>query len=255
MMAERFVIHNSRDLRLVGDFYQQSDSSIIIFAHGFTGDRTEWGLFDEAIRTFQPLGKSMLTFDFSGCGESDDDTLTLAKQIDDLQCVLGWVKGRGFSDITIIGFSLGCLVSAHVWSEDIQRLVWWAPVTAEAKDPTMRYTAEQLKELAETGILTKYRDKGRRKVYKIERQMFLDRKNVHQARLLSNVHCPVFIAHGDSDSVVPCEDSKKAIDYLSQGSQLVIVKGADHDFDEQRAELFNVTKEWLLTNEHGPSKV
>ena len=43
---KKIFFKNPRGLRLVGDIYPADSESIIIMAHGFTGDRKEEGRFD-----------------------------------------------------------------------------------------------------------------------------------------------------------------------------------------------------------------
>jgi putative redox protein len=74
---EKVTFKNSRNLSLVGNFYPSSPENIIIMCHGFTSDKSSRGRFDRFAYAFHQLGYSILAFDFSGCGKSDDDRLTM----------------------------------------------------------------------------------------------------------------------------------------------------------------------------------
>ena len=61
----------------------------VIYMHGNGGNKLEGTL-----RIFEilPLGADLLTFDFSGCGNSGGDQVTLGwKEVDDLQAVLDYL--------------------------------------------------------------------------------------------------------------------------------------------------------------------
>ncbi len=236
---------NSRNLNLVGNLYSANSKSLIILVHGYTGDKSEWGRFDKTAEALNKLNYNVLAFDFSGCGESDNDSLTVDKQIDDLKSAIKFVLDKGLIKIGLLGLSLGGLISLKVYNKNIKTIVLWAPVTNKQDFTTKNFTEEQLKELKEKGFITKTRDKGVRKIFITDKQMFEDRKHINQEELLKNVKCPVLIIHGDKDDRVPLKDSKKAIKYLSKESKLEIIKGADHGFYEHLDNLIELTTAWF----------
>lgn len=243
---ENISFRNSRGLSLAGNFYAADSGTAIVMCHGFTGDKSEWGRFDKAAYRFNEAGYNVLNFDFSGSGESDDDSLSVGKQVDDLECAIKYVHGKGVNKIGLLGLSLGALVSAKVYDEQISTVVFWAPVTDKVHyEWDKRYNAEQLQELDEKGCLTITRGKGVRKTYIVDKQMLKDRSEIDQQSLLSRIKCPVLIIHGNKDDRVPLEDSRNAIKYLSNDSRLKIVKGADHHFNEQLDEFIALSVEWF----------
>lgn len=243
---ERINVKNSRGLNLVGDLYSDDNKSIIIMSHGFTGDRHEWGTFDKIAENFHKANFDVLTFDFSGSGESDDDSLTVGKQIDDLNSIIDFVKQKKYENIILLGLSLGGLISLNCYNPDIKAIIGMAPVTDkidyEWKD---RYSDEQMVELKDKGYITKVRDEGFRKIIIIDEQMLRDRENVVQEKLLENINCPVLIFHGDKDDRVPLDNSKKAIEILGANSKLDIIKGEGHHFRNSIDYVVNKTVDWL----------
>lgn len=239
---------NSRNQNLVGNLYLADNESIIIMAHGFTGDKSEWGRFDKTAEALNKAGYNVLAFDFSGSGESDDDSLSVDKQVDDLNCAIRFVSDKGFKELGLLGLSLGGLVSLKVYSSEkkIKTMVLWAPVTAKKENyAKKKFGPEELKELKEKGYITKIMEAGIRKKIIIDKQMIYNRESVNQKELLSNIDCPVLIIHGDKDESVPLEDSKNAIRYLSSDSKLEIIKGATHDFTEQIDNIIDLTTKWF----------
>ncbi|HXF27114.1 MAG TPA: alpha/beta fold hydrolase, partial [Bryobacteraceae bacterium] len=108
--ADPVEFRNSRGLRLRGDLLRGGTESMVVMAHGFTSDRRSRGCFGRLANALAEDGHNSLRFDFSGCGESDDDTLTMAKQVDDLQAALAFVESEGFRHIALYGHSLGGLI-------------------------------------------------------------------------------------------------------------------------------------------------
>ena len=242
---EKITFQNSRNLNLVGDFYPAAEDRAVIMMHGFTGDRHEWGKFDKAAQELAAAKYSVLNFDFSGSGESDDDSLTVAKEVDDANSAIAYLQGKGFSKLGLLCLSLGGLVAAKACDRRIKTMALWAPVTQPVEDPRARYTSEQLQELDETGVITYKRDKGFRRTLSIDQQMLTDRKTVDPEALLSHIRCPVLIVHGSADNKVPTVGSKKAIYCLPLESRLVIVPGADHRFEEHVDDFISHTVDWF----------
>ena len=67
------------------------EEAVIVLAHDFLTDRH--GLdhrLDILAAHYRRAGWATLQFDFSGLGASDDDVVTLAGEVEDLQAVTGW---------------------------------------------------------------------------------------------------------------------------------------------------------------------
>lgn len=246
---ERVIFKNSRNQSLVGHLYTSESESIIIMSHGFTGDKSEWGRFDKVAESLNQSGYNALTFDFSGSGESDDDTLTVDKQVDDLNSAIKFVKSKGYQNIGLFGHSLGGLISLKCFTPEIVTMVLWAPVTNKIKSTWDKsYSKEQLQELDEKGYITKTRDKGVRKTILIDKQMLKDREIINQKDLLKDIDCPILIIHGKQDESVPYSDSEEAIKLLSNDSKLELVDKADHGFYNYMNVIIDLSNNWFLNH-------
>src|SRR3989344_5453366 len=122
-LPERVVFKNSRGLNLVGDLYISDTSSVIVMCHGLAYDRSTVGRFDKAAKSFNERGFNVFKFDFSGCGESDYDTLTTDKQIDDLKSAFKFVESKGLNKIGLLGNSFGGFISLKVCGKKIGAMV------------------------------------------------------------------------------------------------------------------------------------
>lgn len=244
---EKIRFKNSRNLNLIGEFFASDSKSMIIMAHGFTGDKSEFGRFDKLAESFNKSGFNVLTFDFSGCGESDDDLLSDDKQIDDLNSAIKYAKAKGFKKIGLFGYSLGGLICLRCFTTDIVTMVLLAPVTDKVKYSSDKiFSKEQLEKLEEKGYITIIREGGLRKKVLIDKQMLIDRENLDQKKLLKNINCQILIIHGNKDESVPYSDSKEAIKLLSSDSKLETIDGANHGFYEQLDAVIKLAKSWFL---------
>lgn len=244
----KIIIKNSKKLSLVGNLEHVDYNKIIIMSHGFTGNKSEFGSFDYIFNSFVKAGFTTLAFDFSGCGESDNDTLTVQKQVNDLRCVINYANSKGYKKIGLFGYSLGGLISLKCYNKNISSLVLWAPVTSKKEvDLEKKYSEEQLLELKEKGYITKTSDKGLRKEVNIDGKIFEEFLEINQDELMSSIKSPLLIIHGDEDKSVPLADSKRALEILSENidSKLVIIKEGSHYLKGQLDLLIYPAIDWF----------
>jgi alpha-beta hydrolase superfamily lysophospholipase len=243
---KKVVFKNSRSLSLVGNFYSSDSKSIVIISHALANDKSERGKLDAIAEKLNFSGFGILAFDFSGCGESDDDTLTIAKEVDDLKSAVVFVKSKGYEKIGLFGHSIGALVSLKCYSPEINSMVLWSPITNKVQYKwEEKLTKEQLAELKEKDYYTRTRTNAIRLIYRIDKEMLKEREEVNPEELLKGVRCPILIIQGTEDKSVPVEDSKNAINFLSRESCLEIVEGANHDFKNHVNTMVELTNEWF----------
>ena len=235
---------NSRNLNLAGILHTPAKptNKAVICSHGFTSNKDgSHGKFPRLGEALSKIGIATLRFDFSGCGESDPDTITVSKQVDDLKSAIAFMRWRGYNDLVLIGSSLGGLISLLAYDKDILTMSLWAPVT-KAKTPGHLKTPEARKELLEKGVVTITNKKG---TYRVDKRFLEERETLAHQDILSRIKCPVLIIHGDADDVLPYQDSVEAIKHLPRGSRLDIMKGANHHFTGKVDELVYLTVKWL----------
>jgi alpha-beta hydrolase superfamily lysophospholipase len=246
-MEQKLSFRNSRGLNLVGILHapENPTSKAVIIVHGFTSNKEgSHGKIPKAAERLTTMGLAVLRFDFSGCGESDPDTITVSKQVDDLKSATAFMRGKGYTEIALVGSSLGGLVSILAYDKDIKTMALWAPVT-KAKIPSSLQSESARKELEEKGFLIIRNKKG---VYKVDKEFMSERTTLNRKKILSRIKCPVLIVHGDTDDILPLQDSKEAIQYLPKGSRLEVIPGANHHFTGKVDEVINLTVEWMKNN-------
>lgn len=77
--------------------------------HGNAGNKHEGGSYVPEVMKAMQGQVDFLTFDFSGCGNSGGEYVTLGwKEVDDLHAVLGWLKEQGKTNkVMLWGRSMG----------------------------------------------------------------------------------------------------------------------------------------------------
>jgi fermentation-respiration switch protein FrsA (DUF1100 family) len=72
-----------------------------------------------------------------------------------------------------------------------------------------------------------------------------ERRSLDRRALLGGIRTPVLIVHGSRDDLVPLEWSRTALPLLPAGSELRIVRGADHVFHKQLRRFIRPTRQWF----------
>jgi pimeloyl-ACP methyl ester carboxylesterase len=239
---------NSRGLRLAGTLCHAGSPNIVILAHGFTSDRYSRGRFPQIAEALLDSGYSSLAFDFSGCGESDNDSLTAAKQTDDLRSAIEYAKCEGFRGVALWGHSLGGLICVRACSPAICTMVLaGAPMGPMQFKWDEIYSCEQLSELAATGRMTILRDGERRSVIVVEAEMLRDFAVIDPESLLRNVTCPVLMIAGDGDDEERqiLRHARTALARLPAESRLEVIEGAPHGFGDRMGEVVELGRSWI----------
>lgn len=233
------------DINLVGNYWEADSDAGIVMSHGFTGDKTEWGYFDQIAEELNDAGYNVLTFDFAGSGESDDEPLRIDRQVDDLSAAIDYLEGRGIERIGLYGHSQGGLVSLRNYSDRIDTMVLTSPVTDSMPDyRQFRLEADERDELNEKGYFVKYREKGPRDRVVVDEEIIEQKESVNQDELLSGITCPVLIIHGDKDDVVDLESSEKAASEL-ENSELRAINDLTHSYDNQLDKVAENAVDWF----------
>lgn len=107
-----FVVKNEKQERLQCTFTtlenveEGTKRPCVVYMHGNAGNKHEGNSYAPLLL---PLGFDLLTFDFSGCGNSDGEWVTLGwKEKDDLKAVLKHLNELGkTSKVALWGRSMG----------------------------------------------------------------------------------------------------------------------------------------------------
>lgn len=253
---QRIDFKNSRKLNLSGTLYKADSDAIVIMAHGFVSDKTSSGRFDYIAQCLNLSKYNVFTFDFSGCGESDDDRITCAKQIDDLKAAIAFIHSLNYKRIALWGHSLGSRICLEACSPEITTMVLTGALLGPMHYRWEEYFSEkQLDELAQKSYITQPLERGSRRSIIIDKQMLDDFAEFDQEVILSKIVCPILVINGDNDDdseeLMLKEIATKAMRFLPSGSRHEIVQGAGHNFLHYIDKVLDLGLSWLM--EHMPA--
>ena len=230
---ERVNFRNPRGLALVGTRYEVPSDTIVLLVHGFASDRRSSGRFEYIARCLNDAGLAAFAFDFSGCGESDDDPLLIAHEVEDLRAALALAEGWGYRVIVMWGNSLGGRVCLEAVTPAVSTMVLTGGATGPMNYNWGEYfSAEQIDELQTHGRLTIHRSEGSRSRIVIDGRMLEEFGLFDVSAIFRRIHCPVLLIHGDGDEEERrlLGHSRDALRLLPRATRLEILPGAAHGF-------------------------
>jgi alpha-beta hydrolase superfamily lysophospholipase len=207
MFIEKRNFKNSRGLNLSAIFEgEDRNASTVVICHGYGSSKDSIAQKDLR-RNLVESGFSVFTFDFTGCGESQG---TIRDQVpsnglDDLKSA---ISNLGKKEFVLHGTSFGGYVALLYASQN--------PVLAlTLKCPVSDYPEVlRLKDKEEAS--------SRDKILK-------ETVNINLYERVKNIKASVLIVHGDTDEVVPLDQSRKLLKSVgSKEKELKIIKGAPH---------------------------
>jgi len=113
-----FTTIPSEDGGLAARLWTRNSKRLAILLHGFAGDQHDW---DDTIGPLQaeletPI--SVLTFDFRGHGDSHGENRDLEGMSADVLAAIAFARSRGFSEIVLVGSSMGGAAAIVAAAED-----------------------------------------------------------------------------------------------------------------------------------------
>lgn len=214
---------------MAGRLYLSPDSlnEIIIICHGFGSSQNsstvglikDWAL---------EHSKSVITFDFSGHGESEGDfrDLTITGSIADTDAIMDYAaKQLSFQKITLVGFSYGGLVASAAVNHrsDITNLVLVNPLIDYHEKEILFHHEVLLEKWAKDGI-RKYVIHD--KVLHLDYAYYRDSLRYSAYDLLKNTKVNVLFFHARNDEMIPFQQAVRLAKMT--GLALHAAEGADH---------------------------
>ncbi|MBE9544835.1 MAG: alpha/beta fold hydrolase [Proteobacteria bacterium] len=120
--------------KIEASFFSAGNRKVVIFAHGAIFNKESWYFLAEE---FQRKGVSALPIDFRGYGNSTPGSTT--KKMYDILGAISYLRGRGFTDINVVGASMGgaaVLLALSNNSIPIHKVVVLAPAGGPAISST-----------------------------------------------------------------------------------------------------------------------
>ncbi|MCU0653292.1 MAG: lysophospholipase [Candidatus Pacebacteria bacterium] len=242
-MNESKLFFNNRDnIRLCGVLAKPeavSDKCVILL-HGLTGTGKNGEIYDDLAHRLSIAGLASFRFDFRGHGESGGgyNDITLSGEKRDLEAAVEFLKTMGYATFGINSASFAAGPTSLFLRENpgrIKVLVFWNPVLEykwlfDATTPWSKanFGSEALAKLGRSGFaeIGKFR-------LKIGQGFINEMKWLKPLEFMGNMAAPVLFVHGDSDAIVPVQQSQDRLKSF-KNARLEVVPGGDHGFHENR---------------------
>ncbi|MGE4167973.1 MAG: alpha/beta hydrolase family protein [Candidatus Babeliales bacterium] len=252
-MSKSVSFKNSKNLTLKGTLWPASSDAMVIMAHGSGSNKLARGLFPEIAQALAHECYNVLSFDFSGHGESDDAVFTLQQSVDDVASALAYAKKLGCKKFALIGHSIGVYSCLKNYSSGVKTIIGIGGLTGPVQwQWESMCSPEQLEGLHKTGYIAAEVNDGLREVLTIDGNLLKDIQAINQEKLFRGAQCPVLLIHGDAESDSQELDllaiSQQGVPFLYEGSQLKIIPGANHTFVEVSDQVIKLIKDWFKEN-------
>jgi fermentation-respiration switch protein FrsA (DUF1100 family) len=207
--AEEVWFMNAEGLKLHGWLFRsttQPAAATVVFAHGNGGNISYCGWVGESLAA---RGFDVLLFDYRGYGRSEGEVAGEGGLYADAEAAYDFVTGgRGVPPgrVVLYGQSLG---------------------TAAVSDVAARRECGAL--VLESG-LSSAADMAAVIMPWLPRFVRgLTKNKLDTVSKLPRVKCPVLVAHGDRDRIIPVGQGRRLFDAAPEPKRLVVVEGADHN--------------------------
>lgn len=236
----------------------RSARGVIVFVHGFAGNRHENGLFNRIAEYTTGEGFHSILYDWRGIRPSQGEfhSTSLREHVDDFKGVVKWAR-KHFSDcgntICGVGFSLGAAVMGLALKNErtiLNCAVYLSPAVRPSVSMWPRY-ADLLGEIREKGW-----------VEKPGTSVLIGRKIIDSLRktdlgdMAFDVGIPLLVCHGTNDDRISCKYSRDIANCRkdknkSSHFKYMEFEGASHSFKPESyhwAKLARDVTNWFSEN-------
>lgn len=234
MSKERITFENDAGERLGGDLYWPADDPVafVLFAHCFTCTARAKSAVTIA-RALGRAGFAVLTFDFTGLGDSGGDfaETTFASNVSDLVEAARFLESRHRGPAVLVGHSLGGTAALEAAREiDSCRAVVTIGAPATAAHVAHLFDERRAEIEAEGEALVSIAERPFRL-----RKEFLDDLERHDTLgELRSLRRALLVMHSPADDVVPIEHAAELYQAALHPKSFVSLDDADHLLSESR---------------------
>jgi putative redox protein len=231
------TITTPRGVRLAGTFEPGPGHRAVLFAHGFLSDRHSSLRFDILASAYRTAGYATLQIDFSGCGASDEDVVTVTNEVEDLRSASAWLSEQGYPVQVLHAHSFGTLAALRAQPSDVVAMVLTGALTGPMNYPWEQiFSPGQLDELETHGV-TRVPDDNEaatREYSVISRETLADYSLIDQAELLGKVRVPVLFVYGEADEGTDLVAmAREGLALVPTPARLEIIAGAQHGMKDR----------------------
>lgn len=220
---------------------------VVILAHDFLTDRHGMNnRLDELAATYREAGLATLQFDFSGLGESEDDVITLAGEVKDIQAVSAWLATRGYVRQAIHANGLGATATLLARPSRVRTAVLVGAIVGPQSILWENvFSPEQLDELDRHGLTRLPDDNPNSRQWDVlSKETLADVSLQSPEKTMAGLPWPVLMVHGALTEEFPgsAEAAAAGFPMLPQGSRLHQVRG---EGDAVHAEVARLSIDWV----------
>jgi uncharacterized protein len=208
-----------------------------LMAHGIGTDKNEWN--NQHFKISKDLNEKNVgtfRFDYRGHGESQGTMreMTIMGEYLDIKSSADQIKKKWSGAISIIASSFGAgsaILYSSIFPENISSLILLNPVldyNATFLNPLEDWGKESFNEVGYKNL----KEKGYLLldgIYQLDAKLIAEFACIKPYKVLNHLKCPVLTIHGDKDSMVPFQISKK-YGRPNRRSKFVAVSKAEHGF-------------------------
>lgn len=219
---------------------------VILYKHGFFGNKiTPHRIMVNVSHALQLEGYTIVRFDCVGAGDSEGDSsyTTIPGEIEDTKVVLHWIQDQiKPKKFMILGYSMGGIVASVCCNEvPLDGMLLWSPCSAPVENFTHILGEENFKRGLEGQDVELMGDL-------VTKEFFdgIDSPLLDPLKAIADFKKPLRLIHGDGDTDVPAENSKR-YERTVPGSVRHIITGANHGYDRLcwQNELMVYTKQYV----------
>jgi len=253
-MEKKVWFKNSKGQKLCGVLHTPEGNGpfpAVVLAHGLSSNKDR-GSYTSIAESLLKEKIVTLRIDLYGHGESDgvlaDITVsTGAASVTAAVDYLSTLENINKNKIGVFGSSYGGASTIAAASEDprIKTIVFKAPASDFKQTPFLSQLSDkELKSWEQKGVAYI----GNK--YTLKWSFYKDVLKTHpdQYSEANKITAPALIIHGDKDTTVPLEHSRKLLESLSGVKKLEIIEGADHRFSfppDAKERIVKLATDWF----------
>ena len=211
---------------LEGEPDNGAGEGVVIVTHGWGANRE---MMLPLARSIREAGWRVLLFDARNHGESDDDDFSsMPRFAEDTEAAIDWVRESTAAPIVLIGHSVGAAAVLLVASRrrDISGVISLSAF-AHPEGMMRRWLAWKRLPFFPVGWYV---------LRHVERVIGHRFDEIAPVNTLPRIACPVLIAHGRSDPIIPFEDAETLYAHRGDAAATLHSLPGGHDLSDQLAD-------------------
>lgn len=229
MSSEKITFENSRGEKLAAKIefpIDQKPHNFVVFAHCFTCNKN-FKAVRYIIKSLTAEGFGVLSFDFTGLGESEGDfaDTTFSSSVDDLICAVNFLKDNFEMPTMVVGHSLGgaAVILAASQFDEIKAVVTIG--TPSSPQHVKHLLQNNIEEIKEKGV-AKVSIGGR--PFFVKKEFLDDIDNQDPLEIINKMRKSYLFLHSPQDQIVGIDNAAELYQAAHHPKSFISLDGADH---------------------------